>query len=222
MVKLLYNEKNLNLLDSSVLENFHIAQTFKILLKPDTNIMCNFSPEEFRICRRRMIEGILATDMAFHAKHIGTIKTKVETYEISKGNNLDKMFYDANLSKMYENQQAVLNLCLHAADISNPAKPYKITDQWSSMVYGEFFAQGDKEKLAGLPVSLLCDRETTNVNKSQLGFINFVVAPTFEVVAQFFPELMIYNDFLKINARRSEALIREEEKLKLDNEGNNK
>ena len=54
--------------DTSVLEMYHLAQSFKILQKDEYNIFINFSPEEYRICRRRMIDGILATDMANHQK----------------------------------------------------------------------------------------------------------------------------------------------------------
>lgn len=40
---------------------------------------------------------------------------------------------------------------------------------------GEFWMQGDREKELGLPVTMLCDRRTTNVAKSQIGFIDFMV-----------------------------------------------
>ena len=58
--------------DISVLENFHIAQTFKLLSIDEYNILKNFKPEEYRILRRRMIEGILATDMALKPQNYST------------------------------------------------------------------------------------------------------------------------------------------------------
>jgi len=45
----------------------------------------------------------------------------------------------------------------------------------------EFFKQGDKEQELGLDFSPLCDRQTTVVPQSQIGFIDFIVAPIFEV-----------------------------------------
>jgi len=48
----------------------------------------------------------------------------------------------------------------------------------------EFCQQGDEEKKLGLPVSPLCDRETLNVAKSQVGFFNFLVLPLFGAFAQ--------------------------------------
>ena len=35
--------------DTSVLEMYHLAQSFKILQKDEYNIFINFSPEEYRI-----------------------------------------------------------------------------------------------------------------------------------------------------------------------------
>ena len=66
--------------DISVLENFHIASTFKLLKDDKVNILKNFKPEEYRITRRRMIDGIIATDMANHQKVLSATKAKIETY----------------------------------------------------------------------------------------------------------------------------------------------
>jgi hypothetical protein len=37
------------------------------------------------------------------------------------------------------------------------------------------------EKKLNLPVSQLCDRETTNLAKAQIGFIDYIVLPTYQV-----------------------------------------
>ncbi|KAI6062523.1 Calcium/calmodulin-dependent 3',5'-cyclic nucleotide phosphodiesterase 1B [Aix galericulata] len=44
------------------------------------------------------------------------------------------------------------------------------------------FQQGDKEAELGLPFSPLCDRTSTLVAQSQIGFIDFIVEPTFSVL----------------------------------------
>ncbi|KAI4891807.1 hypothetical protein NFI96_028831 [Prochilodus magdalenae] len=43
-------------------------------------------------------------------------------------------------------------------------------------------ADGDKEAELGLPFSPLCDRKSTMVAQSQIGFIDFIVVPTFTVL----------------------------------------
>lgn len=55
---------------------------------------------------------------------------------------------------------------LHAADISNPFKPYHTYEKWTQRVLAEFWDQGDKERELGLSISYLCDRYTTNTAKS--------------------------------------------------------
>ena len=51
----------------------------------------------------------------------------------------------------------------------------------------EFFAQGDAERELGLPISMNCDRKTVDVNKCQVGFISFIVAPIYKGIAKFVP-----------------------------------
>ncbi len=51
--------------------------------------------------------------------------------------------------------------------------------RWAARVLEEFFAQGDRERAAGLPVSPMMDRAATSHALSQINFIEFIVAPLF-------------------------------------------
>ena len=200
--------------DISVLENYHASQTFKVLQKNEYNIFINFSPEEYRICRRRMIDCILSTDMANHQKVLSAIKIKMETYDIKKGKNFEKICQDNNdddLGKLFENQQCILNMIIHGSDISNPGKPDKISSEWTKRVYGEFFVQGDLEKKQGLTISNFCDRETTNVNKAMIGFINFVVLPAVTILVNLVNEVKIYKDYCKFNLKKHQNGLKKDE-----------
>ncbi len=201
--------------DISVLENYHVSQTFKVIQKNEYNIFINFSPEEYRICRRRMIDCILSTDMTNHQKVLSAIKIKMETYDIKKGKNVEKICQDNNeddLGKLFENQQGVLNMIIHGSDISNPAKPDKISNEWTKRVYGEFFIQGDLEKKKGLTVSMFCDRENTNINKAMIGFIKFVVLPSVNILVNLVYEVKIYVDYCKFNLKKHECGLKNDEK----------
>ena len=200
--------------DISVLENYHASQTFKVLQKNEYNIFINFSPEEYRICRRRMIDGILSTDMANHQKVISAVKIKMDTFDIKNGENLEKIFSsedEENLGKLFENQQCILNMIIHGSDISNPGKPDKISSEWTKRVYGEFFVQGDLEKKQGLTISNFCDRETTNVNKAMIGFINFVVLPAVTILVNLVNEVKIYKDYCKFNLKKHQNGLKKDE-----------
>ena len=82
-----------------------------------------------------------------------------------------------------------MGFALHAADISNVAKETKIYHKWRDLICKEFFAQGDLKKSLDLVPSILYDRETTYVNKSQNGFISFIVKPSFDLLVKVLPEI---------------------------------
>ena len=46
----------------------------------------------------------------------------------------------------------------------------------------EFYDQGDLEKIKGIPVSMFCDRENTNIGKAQAGFIKNIVLGLYETL----------------------------------------
>jgi len=51
----------------------------------------------------------------------------------------------------------------------------------------------------GLDISMLCDRKTTNVSKSQIGFIDFVVMPYFDGLTKILPQMQFAIDSMKKN-----------------------
>ena len=81
----------------------------------------------------------------YHQKVLSATKAKIETYKINSGTNFNRIF-DVETAKLFDAQQVVLNMCLHTADISNPAKPGKISEAWTQKVYAEFFRQGTQRK----------------------------------------------------------------------------
>ena len=205
--------------DKSVLENYHIANMFKIVKEDKYNIFKPFKPEEYRIMRRRIIEGVLATDMKKHQKVIGKIKNRAEVYNIKNGKNFNKMFNETDANKLFDAQQEVLNMLIHSADISNPAKPSKISQQWTDKVYEEFFRQGDLEKKLEIPVSMMCDRLTTNVNQAMIGFISFVVKPTIDILFNILPELPEYSKNIQENLKKHQLEFSKDEQAKKLKEG---
>lgn len=72
-----------------------------------------------------------------------------------------------------------MNLGLHSADLSNPAKPRYIYCLWVERLMKEFYAQGDRERVLGLPISPMMDRHKPVVERSQVGFIDFVIKPLY-------------------------------------------
>merc|ERR1719171_1438276 len=88
-----------------------------------------------------------------------------------------------------DGRMLVLQLFMHAADISNPLKPYAICSAWAFRCLDEFFSQGDREKGLGIPVQMLNDRYKVNKPQSQIGFIEFVVSPLIALKIRMMPSL---------------------------------
>jgi hypothetical protein len=82
----------------------------------------------------------------------------------------------------WDDPVVALEFILHVADISNPARPHRFF-KWAEMLSEEFYCQGAKEAKLGMPVTPFCNRETANLYKNQLGFIDVVVVASFEALS---------------------------------------
>ncbi|KAM8857076.1 dual specificity calcium/calmodulin-dependent 3',5'-cyclic nucleotide phosphodiesterase 1A-like isoform 6-T6 [Synchiropus picturatus] len=155
-VAILYNDK-------SVLENHHVSAAYKLMAEEEMNILINLNKDDWRELRTLVIEMVMSTDMSCHFQQIKTMRNT-----LAQRDGMDKV--------------RVLSLMLHAADISHPAKGWPLHYHWTHSLMEEFFRQGDKEVELGLPFSPLCDRKATMIAQSQIGFIDFIVEPTFAVL----------------------------------------
>jgi hypothetical protein len=93
----------------------------------------------------------------------------------------------------------VLRMLLHAADISNPCRPWKLAKQWSECIVEEFFNQGILEKIHGYSISPNMDRNTVNQVQVSLGFVDTMVLPFFEELVHFLPKSHVLVDQLLKN-----------------------
>ena len=96
--------------------------------------------------------------MSVHFKYLAKLKAKflppAADKRVEPEGDVDQIF----LCKMM----------LHAADISNPAKPRLHYFEWTDRVLAEFYAQGDQERALGDEgpgISTFFDREKPNVIK---------------------------------------------------------
>ncbi|XP_077543585.1 dual specificity calcium/calmodulin-dependent 3',5'-cyclic nucleotide phosphodiesterase 1A-like isoform X5 [Haemaphysalis longicornis] len=159
--------------DRSVLENHHISAAFRLLTDDDQNILSSLSKEEYKEFRLLVIEMVLATDMTSHFQQVKTMKTALSHHDFS----LDKA--------------KALSLILHCCDISHPSKEWRLHHRWTYLLMEEFFQQGDKEHELGLPYSPLCDRNTTLIAESQIGFIDFILNPTMDVCGDLLEKILL-------------------------------
>ena len=204
--------------DVSVLESYHISEANKVLKKYENNFIGEtFTLDECKYIRKRMIDCVLATDMSAHSKVISNIKSKMDVNNIIKGENIEKLIDANNLKKLYEDHQDILSLIIHLADLAHNSKSSEISFKWSIMLYDEFFTQGDIEKSLNKSISFLCDRETTNIAKSQIGFIKFFITPSFEILYNMFPDTEYFYKNTIENTKFWEKKVLEEEEIQNKN-----
>uniref|UniRef100_A0A8C5FGF0 Phosphodiesterase n=1 Tax=Gadus morhua TaxID=8049 RepID=A0A8C5FGF0_GADMO len=161
--------------DESVLENHHLAVGFKLLHQDNCDIFQNLNKRQRQSLRKLVIDMVLATDMSKHMTLMADLKTMVETKKVTSSGVL--------LLDHYTERIQVLRNMVHCADLSNPTKPLPIYRQWTERIMEEFFRQGDKERERGMEISAMCDRHNASVEKSQVGFIDYIVHPLWETWA---------------------------------------
>ncbi|XP_062340673.1 cAMP-specific 3',5'-cyclic phosphodiesterase 4D-like isoform X3 [Osmerus eperlanus] len=161
--------------DSSVLENHHLAVGFKLLQEENCDIFQNLTKKQRQSLRKMVIDIILATDMSKHMNLLADLKTMVETKKVTSSGVL--------LLDNYSDRIQVLQNMVHCADLSNPTKPLQLYRQWTDRIMEEFFSQGDRERERGMEISPMCDKHNASVEKSQVGFIDYIVHPLWETWA---------------------------------------
>ncbi|XP_014673302.1 PREDICTED: high affinity cAMP-specific 3',5'-cyclic phosphodiesterase 7A-like [Priapulus caudatus] len=158
--------------NSSVLENHHWRKCISIL--HECCLLDHLGRDDWEELRYLIRILILATDITRQQEFLTRFKKHTDRGDL----------HDLRVS---EQRHFILQITLKCADISNPCRPWEISNRWSERASEEFYRQGDLEKKIGIPVTPLCDRMSTPVPKIQAGFMEFVVGPLFKLWQQFLP-----------------------------------
>uniref|UniRef100_A0A8C1JJG1 Phosphodiesterase n=1 Tax=Cyprinus carpio TaxID=7962 RepID=A0A8C1JJG1_CYPCA len=186
--------------DASVLENHHLAVGFKLLQEENCDIFHNLSKKQRQSLRQMTIDMVLATDMSKHMNFLADLKTMVETKKVT---SLGVLLLDN-----YSDRIQVLQNMVHCADLSNPTKPLELYREWTDRIMVELFSQGDRERDKGIDISPMCDKHTASVEKTQVGFIDYIVHPLFETWADLVhPDAQDILDTLEDNREWYQSMI---------------
>ncbi len=229
--------------DISVLENMHAARATRLLSLAgeadgdadadgdgnddgsgggDWDILARMQPTQKEAFRSLFRRAILNTDMTLHFAQVAQMKARVSA---GIDHNKDDDDDNRHLEKFYQTMDGrsinmALLFLLHAADVSNPAKAGPLFVEWCDRSLQELFQQGDEERRRYLlPLSPMCDRDNTNKNDSQIGYIKFIVRPTFVLLSDMIPDVVTeILPILEKNLRYWEKRKREELGLPMDDE----
>ena len=123
--------------------------------------------------RKLVVKLVLRTDLSKHFDFIACQNRKQE------GSSLPTSNPEASL---------ILSLAIKGADLGHSIKPWALHHAWTQRVTQEFYALGDLERAADLPISPFCDRtRDVDLAKSQQGFLKYVCRPFFMVVKRVLP-----------------------------------
>lgn len=157
--------------DTSVLENMHASRLFHILKEQDSDIFQEVPIDDIRIIRKLIIAMVLETDMSKHFASVGRFRSISKKPGINFSKQEDKFF--------------CLAFALKCADAGYCAKSIDLHVEWVQRAAEEFFLQGDLERELGMEISSYCDRNSTDVAKSQSAFLNVICRPMFETWTEF-------------------------------------
>ncbi|XP_068726216.1 high affinity cAMP-specific and IBMX-insensitive 3',5'-cyclic phosphodiesterase 8A-like isoform X4 [Montipora capricornis] len=178
--------------DIAVLESHHAALAFKLTARDErSNIFKGLDMDEFRTIRQAIIDMVMATEMTRHFEHLSKFVNSInkrrtssmdEVHSVHSGRGTpDSTASSAVALNTPENRTLIKRMLIKCADIANPARPRYLCIEWANRIAAEYFSQTDEEKRRGLPVVMpVFDKQTCNVPRSQVWFIDYFVSDLYD------------------------------------------
>eukprot|EP00727_Mastigamoeba_balamuthi_P009031 m51a1_g4750 hypothetical protein (1508) ;mRNA; r:400532-409181 len=176
--------------NTSIMETYHCSRSIAILSNESFDILAGMTDEQRHQVWAYMIPIILSTDMANHFGVLAEFESAV------KAGTLD--------CQTPQQKKLLCKVIIKCADISNVCRPFALAKKWAEILLREFFRQGEMERAKGLSVSPFMDREHVVTAQMQLGFINSIAYPMFDLLAKFLPDIRQHTtDVLAANAEQA-------------------
>jgi len=180
----------------SCLENHALFEALNLLRQPETSFIYHFSSSKHLQLRSLVIKMVLATDMSQHFSMLTMVQTKIL-------DNFDSSIaLEERLASLNTEQCGILlQLCLKCADVGHCTLPTKLHVRWTEALQEELWALGDKEKVLGLNISPLADRDKPGAlwGGNQVGFLQALVCPMFNMLVAVAPECRELQDGVNEN-----------------------
>ncbi|CAD8166809.1 unnamed protein product [Paramecium pentaurelia] len=197
--------KKFNILTSeiAVLENMHCATFFNIIQLNRKHDFFQYmsNDEEKNLAKRLIITSILATDMSKHAKLLAKLQKRVEcTKQFDQGQKNDLIDMQRFSNDRLEDRIFILNIMVHACDISNPTMKFNNYMNWSYLLTQEFNDQTIKEAKIGVDVTgFLIYKDKPTYYGGQMFFSKSLVLPLWVQIGELYPELKYLSEEINKN-----------------------
>ncbi|OCH89218.1 HD-domain/PDEase-like protein [Obba rivulosa] len=157
--------------DKSVLEQMHYSLILQIMRHTGLGSLLDHSqPGSFR---KLLLGTVLATDLGVHNEFM-------QNFEDLLAGKQDRQF---------RRRVVLCQAIIKCADISNPGRPYLVSQHWASALEAEWSSQLLLEQHLQLPASVKPSDNPLSEAQVQIWFINAFAHPLFELVARGVPEM---------------------------------
>lgn len=150
-----------------------MASAFALMFERH-NFVSHLPPAQIRLFRGRVIDLVLATDIAHHFSVVQAVRARDPS---------DMTTSDVPL---------IMKVVMKTADLAHTFMPWDDHCRWSKMLQKELFGEGDlhRTKLGAQPPTIM-DREACarghTFESAQAGFFQYIVIPLLEALALFLP-----------------------------------
>nr|XP_046911177.1 cGMP-specific 3',5'-cyclic phosphodiesterase-like isoform X3 [Dermatophagoides farinae] len=181
---------------TSYMENHHFNCTMLILNLEGNNILENVSSTDREEIIKIIEQCILSTDLA---EYIRKNKKFADLIQSAK--------MDLNDLK---NKELLRDMLMTACDLSAICKPWPIQKRIASLVADEFYLQGDLETRLNLnPLPIMDRKQKANLPQGQVGFIDNICLPLYQILSEFRPRLKPLYDGCLANRKMWQELMNE-------------
>ncbi|KAF9008107.1 HD-domain/PDEase-like protein [Hymenopellis radicata] len=146
--------------------------------------------------RKLLWETIMATDMSVHADFM----ERFEHMTIGEE------------SPISMRKVLICQAIMKCADISNPSRPYHVSQHWATKLMREWSCQAMLEKQLSLPCTVQSSEDALSEANSQIFFNKVFAKPLLELVVRAVPEMQMYATQCTSNLHRWERRKAELEK----------
>ncbi|CAE8639012.1 unnamed protein product [Polarella glacialis] len=166
--------------DRSPMENMHASVLFETLTKPGLNVLSGLSTDAYTKIRAKMIEAILATDMAHHFEFVDQLTART-SHTSTKPFLLNVKFGgEERENASRADRRMLLTAFLHTADLGHTLRPWDVHKNLVVLLEEEFFLQGDRQRDLEMNIMPMMDRTKDSVASSQAFFLEKLVRPLVE------------------------------------------
>ncbi|KAI0792535.1 hypothetical protein C8Q75DRAFT_714193, partial [Abortiporus biennis] len=161
--------------DQSALERMHYSLMLGIMRNNGLDKLLDRDKHSATSFKRLLLMTVLATDLSVHDVFMSEFKHMVE--------------HDLPEDVAFKKKVLVCQGLLKCADISNPGRPYTVSEHWAAALESEWGSQRLLENHLCVPSSVNPANDSLSQVKTQVFFISRFAGPLFQQTATAIPAL---------------------------------